>query len=174
MYSMPRELSMSFYILLLCALIMANINIYRTLFAPRVLEVAILEVGEKSNVILVRAPNGITLLVDTGPDASILRALGAALPEWQRRIDAVVLTSEKSDAIKGLSDVTSRYRVETIMHFGTADLPYGTSLMLDSVQITVLYIGTLDISYGATSLGISSTTPKSTYISDGETVTKSK
>lgn len=163
----------SFYIILFFVLIIGNIFVYQTIFTPRVLEVSVLEVG-KGDAILVRTPNGKTLLVDTGPDASILRALGTALPEWQRNIDAVVLTSEKSDAIKGLPDVTSRYAIPTPIRFGTSATPYGTRLTLGDVQITILYAGTLSVSYGAASLNISSTTPKGVYISDGIGITKIK
>lgn len=158
----------SFFILLV-----ANFFIYQSLFAQRVLEISVLEVG-KGDATLVRTPNGKTLLIDTGPDASILRALGAALPFWQRRVDAVALTSDKAASVGGLQDVKNRYNLPTPIHFGTADMPYGTRLTLDSVQITILYANLLTISYGSTALLISSTTPKSVYISDGETMTKIK
>jgi len=163
----------SFYLILFFVLSIGNIYVYQTIFTPRVLEVSVLEVG-KGDAILVRTPNGKTLLIDTGPDASILRALGTALPEWQRSIDAIVLTSEKSGAIKGLPDVMSRYTIPTPIRFGTSAIPYGTRLRLDDVQVAVLYHGTLTVSYGVTSFDISSTTPKGIYISDGETVTRSK
>ena len=52
-----------------------------------------------------------TILVDTGPDAGILRALGLALPMWQRSIDAVILTGTKTSFVGGLPEVQDRYRV---------------------------------------------------------------
>jgi len=167
----------NFYFILFFILIAVNFTIYRTFFAPRVLEVSVLEVGPPAgggNATLVRTPNGKTLLIDTGPDASILRALGAALPFWQRRVDAVALTSEKTASVGGLPDVKNRYAVPTPIHFGTADFPYGARLTFDSVQVEILYIGTIKISYGSTALLISSTTPKGVYISDGKTMTKPK
>ena len=169
---MLRTLPLGLYILLLCGLLIANVTIYRAIFAPRVLEISVLEVG-KGNATLVQTPNGKTLLIDTGPDASILRALGAALPFWQRRVDAVALTSDKTASVGGLQDVKNRYAVPTPIHFGT-DISYGTRLTLDSVQITIIYADLLSISYGSTSLLISSTTPKGVYISDGTTITKIK
>ena len=170
-----------FYFILFFILLVANFLIYQSLSAPRILEVTILEVGEKGlpagrqgNAILIRTPNNKTLLIDTGPDASILRALGAALSMWQRRIDAVVLTSEKASSVGGLPDVTSRYYIPTPIHFGTAAVPYGTRLAFDSVSVAVLYADLLNISYGSASFSISSTTPKGTYISDGKIMTKTK
>jgi hypothetical protein len=59
-------------------LIAANISIYRVIFAPRALEVSGLNAG-KRNATLVRTPNKTTILVNAGPDASILRVLGAGV-----------------------------------------------------------------------------------------------
>lgn len=165
----------NFYLILFFVLIVGNIYAYQAIFSPRVLEVSVLDVGPPAgggDATLVHTPNGKTLLIDTGPDASILRALGTALPPWQRRIDAIVLTSEKSGAVKGLQDIMSRYHVSTPILFGTSDIPYGTHIALDGVYVDILYAGMLNISYGPTSLSISSTTPKGTYISDGKTITK--
>ncbi len=101
---------MSFYLFLAGGLLLANVSLYRAIFAPHALQVRVLDVG-KGDATLVRTPDGATLLIDTGPDASILRALGTALPPWQRTIDAVILTNAKKPSAGGLPDVLSRYRV---------------------------------------------------------------
>lgn len=149
----------------------ANIFIYRAVVAPHMVKTSVLAVG-KSHAILIQSPNGKTILVDTGSDASILRALGSTLPMWQRRIDAVILTGTKSSLVGGLSDVTNRYHVSTLTHIGDAATPYGTSLTLDGLHIEIISPGTIFISYGATSLAISSSTPAATYISDGNIIRK--
>src|SRR3989344_7589612 len=89
---MWRELPRSFYIVFFFIFIAGNISVYQAILAPPVLEVAVLEVG-KGNAVLVHTSHDKIILIDTGPDASILRALGSALPMWQRDIDAVILTS---------------------------------------------------------------------------------
>ncbi len=167
---MASALSKSFYAVLFFILIAANICIYQTVFAPRMLTIAILDVG-KGDAVLIRTPNNKTLLVDAGPDASILRALGTALPEWQRNIDVIALTGTKSNSVGGLPEVLQKYHVQTVLHFG-ADIPYGTSFALDSTHIKIIAPDRLDISYGATSLSISSSTPAGTFISDGKAMIK--
>lgn len=170
MYHMPpRALPASFYFLLLCGLIAANVSIYRIIFAPRALEVTVLEVG-KGNAVLVRTSGGETLLIDAGPDASILRALGSALPMWQRNIDAIILTSTKASLVGGLPEVESRYHVSTPIYIGDTVAPYGASFIFDNSRITIIAPATFAISYGATTLTISSTTPKGVYISNGKTI----
>ena len=164
-----RALPTSLYTLLFFVLIAANISVYRTIFAPHVLLVSILEVG-KGHAAFVRSPSGKIILIDTGPDASILRALGEALPMWRRRIDAVILTGTKISLVGGLPEVESRYHVSTRMHFGGNVAPYGTSLMFDNSRIKIIAPATFKISYGATTFNISSSTPPGAYVSDGKTI----
>lgn len=108
---MPRWV----YLILLVALVAGNVLLYRMVFASPVLSVKVLNVGEKSHATLVQSPGGKMVLIDTGRDASILRALGAALPMWQRRLDAVILTSASASAKGGLPDVENRYKISTVI-----------------------------------------------------------
>jgi len=162
---------MRFWFFFAAILLVANFFIYRDILAPRVLTVSVLEVG-KGDATLVQTPSGKTILIDAGPDASILRALGVALPLWQRRIDGVILTSAKAGAIGGLPDVINRYRAPTPVRFGNANVPYGAHLVLGDVYVDVLAPGIFTVSYGAASLSVSSSTPKGVYTSDGKTITK--
>ncbi len=149
---MPRAVPTNFYIVLLLILLAANVSFYQTIFAPRALEVTVLEVG-KGNVTLVRAPNGATILINTGPDASILRALGAALPPWQRRIDAVILTSNKKTSTGGLPDVLARYKI-------------GQQITITKSRRLILDNNTyIDIT-------LTKNAPAGVYVSDGGTVTE--
>jgi len=108
---MSHERLTNLYLFLFFILIAVNISVYRTIAIGQALEVTVLPVSEKGRATLVRAPGGATLLIDTGPDASILRALGNELPPWRRRIDAVILTSTKKASTGGLPDVLNRYDV---------------------------------------------------------------
>ena len=164
---MLRTLPVRYYVFALIALVAANVLVYRAVFAPYALTVTVLALREspptQSNSVLIRTPSRTTILVDTGPDASILRALGAALPPWQRRIDGVVLTSEKKSQAGGLPDVSSRYRVGTILRAGTAIL-YGEPISLSNgLSLTILAPGTITIASASSTLTISPSTPPGTY-----------
>ena len=52
-----RGVSTGFYLLLFIGLVFGNISVYKTIFAPPVLEVRILEAG-KGSAILLRGPSG--------------------------------------------------------------------------------------------------------------------
>lgn len=163
---MPYALPRSFYWILFALLIVANVNVYRAIFAPPVLTISVLEVGpvgKESRATLVRSPNGKTLLIDAGPDASILRALGGALPMWQRKIDAVILTGLVARSTGGLPSLQSRYRVSKIVRVGNAITPYGSSFLFDTSRIEILAPSTFIISYGTSVFKISSSTPAGSY-----------
>lgn len=162
-----RTVPVYFYFFAFCGLVFVNTHIYRTIFAPKILTVAILETGKGNPVVLLRAPNKETLLINTGRDAGILRALGAALPEWKRNLDAILLTSDAPSARGGLRDIEDRYRVGEILEVGNQNIPYGSQLTFaSSTRFTLVSRDTLIISYGNTSLTLSSTTPMGTYILD--------
>lgn len=153
------------YVLTLVGLIIGNMKVYQTIFTPPVLKVNVFTVG-RGTATLVQNPNRKTVLVDTGPDASILRALGLALPIWQRDIDAVILTSTKKNFAGGLPNVMSRYHV-------AHTYSDGTHFTLDSAtSIDISSPGSFTISYGTSVFTVSSSTPAGVYVSDGKTVTQ--
>lgn len=160
-----------FYAILFSILLVANICVYQTIFAPRVLQIFVLDVG-KGNAVLVQTPNKKTILVDAGPDASILRAIGTSLPEWQKNIDAIILTGAKTSFTGGLPEVLQKYHAPVPLSFGTKSNPYGSQITLDFVSIKIISPATLTIYFGDISLSISSSTPKSVYTSDGKTIIK--
>ncbi len=169
---MLRTIPLYYYIIVIVALALANVGIYHAISIPKQLEITVFTVG-KGRATLVRTPSGKTLLIDTGPDASILRALGTALPEWQRSIDEIILTCTKASYAVGLPEVESHYKIKTHLSFGDATTPYGTQLIFDTDSlVTIISPGVFNISYGATSLFISSTTPTGAYVSDGVAIMK--
>lgn len=165
---MPYKLPRSFYTILFFVLLAANISVYSAIFAPRMLTVNILETG-KGSAVLVRTSNGKTILIDTGLDAGILRALGGALPMRQRKIDAIILTSSAARSAGGLSAIEDRYNISKIIRLGDKNIPYGTSFTFDGTGIEILAPVTLTIFYGGAAFNISSSTPAGAYISDGKT-----
>ncbi len=69
--------------------------------------------------ILLRTPDGKTLLVDGGMDAASLdQELDSHLPIWQRSLDVVVLTTPRQDHITGLLDIVQRYAIGEVIDGG--------------------------------------------------------
>ncbi len=81
------------------------------------LRIHFFDVGQ-GDAIFIEAPNGNQVLVDGGPDNSVLAKLGDAMPFWDRSIDLVILTHPHADHLDGLIEVLKRYRVGMVIESG--------------------------------------------------------
>jgi competence protein ComEC len=82
-----------------------------------VLTVSFLDVGQ-GDAIFIESPSGKQVLIDGGPDRSVLRELGEVMSWNDRIIDVVVATHPDQDHIGGLLDVLDRYKVDYIFEPG--------------------------------------------------------
>lgn len=78
------------------------------------LQVHFLDVGQ-GDAILIQTPDGVEVLIDGGPNNSVLRELAQKMSFFDRDIDMVIGTHPDSDHIGGLIDVLARYNVHTIL-----------------------------------------------------------
>lgn len=86
----------------------------------RELRVSFLDIGQGDSI-LIQSPTGATMLVDGGPDRSVLRQLSNELPPWDRHVDLMVETHPDKDHISGLGDVLERYQVGMYLEPGVPD-----------------------------------------------------
>ncbi len=82
--------------------------------ASHVLTVTFLDVGQGDSI-LVETPDGVQLLIDGGPDNTVLRRLSQELPWFDTNLDMVLGTHPDKDHIGGLVDVLKRYQVDKII-----------------------------------------------------------
>ncbi len=102
-----------------------NIFIWVAVFShsPKLLRVSFLSVGE-GNAILIQSPTGTSILINGGPDRSILRALSSAKGPLDRTLTMVIETGISSAGTQGLSGVFDRYRVHALL---TRSIPNSTT-----------------------------------------------
>ena len=81
------------------------------------LEVWFFDVGQ-GDAILIRTPSDHQILIDGGPDNTILQKLGNVLPFWDKSLDFVALTHPHADHLTGLLEVAQRYNVEHFLISG--------------------------------------------------------
>ncbi|MBM3271916.1 MBL fold metallo-hydrolase [Candidatus Kaiserbacteria bacterium] len=81
---------------------------------PGVLRVSFLDVGQ-GDAIFVETPSGRQILIDGGPDSTVLRRLPTVTPWFDRTIDMIVPTHADADHIAGLVHVLDRYQIGTIL-----------------------------------------------------------
>jgi len=78
------------------------------------LEVTFLDIGQ-GDATIIETPGGTRVLIDGGPNSSVLRKLAEELPLFDRTLDMVVATHPDTDHIGGLTDVLERYAVAQIL-----------------------------------------------------------
>jgi beta-lactamase superfamily II metal-dependent hydrolase len=142
--------------LALLGLVAANAFLAYSLTSARTgrLTVSFLDVG-KGDAIFIEGPTGVRVLIDGGPDASILRALGAELNPFERRLHAVIETHPGAESIGGLVDVFEKYQVDAFFSsetskYSSASDALAVSIASQKIKSTALTRGTkLDLGGGA-------------------------
>lgn len=84
---------------------------------PETLLVSFLDVGQ-GDAIFVQSPSGVQVLIDGGPDNSVLEEMHQIMPFFDRSIDIVVATHPDSDHISGLIEVLDRFSVSVFLESG--------------------------------------------------------
>lgn len=96
--------------------ILAWISVF-DLYQSRFLEVNFFDVGQ-GDAIFIETPWHHQILIDGGPDSTILEKIAKNLPFWDREIDLIILTHPEKDHLAGLIEVLKRYKVENILWTG--------------------------------------------------------
>lgn len=84
------------------------------------LEVVFFDVGQGDSI-FIESPDGFQVLIDGGPDLSVLEKLGQEMPFYDRTIDLIVLTHPHRDHLSGLLEVLKRYEVKNILWTGAEE-----------------------------------------------------
>jgi competence protein ComEC len=77
------------------------------------LVVSFLDVGA-GDAVFVQAPSGRQVLIDGGPDDSVLLQLGKVMPFYDRSIDIIIASAPDAGKVGGLASVLSRYGVSAV------------------------------------------------------------
>jgi len=83
------------------------------------LHVAFLDIGQGDSV-LITTPGNQRVLIDGGPDWSLLERLGEELPFFGKTIHLLILTHSDADHITAFPEVLRRYSVEKVLLTGIA------------------------------------------------------
>ncbi len=105
--------------------------------------VKFLDIGQ-GDAILIETPSGRQVLVDAGPDKSILQNLAKELKFGDKEIDLVIASHPDTDHIGGLPYVFSQYQVKAYFDNGVvADNPAYQNIIKQLRTETVLYFNLL-------------------------------
>jgi competence protein ComEC len=97
---------------------------YAVFLTPsNILSVSFLDVGQ-GDAIYIRTPNGNDVLIDGGPDDSVIQKLHEVVPSFDRDIDLIIETHPDKDHIAGLIPVFEQYNVNNFLR---SEVSSGTS-----------------------------------------------
>ena len=117
---MFKEKSKKAVLAILGVLILADVFILCAVFdlnRPNHLEVVFFNVGQGDGA-FIETPNRQQVLIDGGPDSSILKKLAKEMPFYDRTLDLVILSHPEKDHLAGLLEVLKRYKVRNILWTG--------------------------------------------------------
>ena len=95
-------------------IIVILLSIYFIQKPDKNLHIYFLNVGQGDSI-YVRTMYDYDILIDGGPDKSILSELDQVMPFWDRNIDLLILTHPHSDHLFGLIEILKRYNVNKII-----------------------------------------------------------
>lgn len=85
--------------------------------AQGLLTVSVLNVGQGDSI-YVESPSGEQVVIDGGPDDSLLHELPKVMPLFDRSLDAIMETHPHKDHIEGFIDLLKRYQVGAFIEPG--------------------------------------------------------
>jgi len=85
--------------------------------SDNILEITFFNIGQGDSI-FIETPSGKQVLIDGGPDKSILEKLGQEMSIYDRTIDLVILTHPDADHLTGLVEVLDYYKIDHILTSG--------------------------------------------------------
>lgn len=114
------------YFLTLSILVLVFVAAYQWVLSfDNKLYVVFCDVGQGDSI-YIRTPKGVDILVDGGPDRTVLKCLQSHMPFWDRKIELIVLSNADADHYTGLIDVVRGYTVErfAVSEIGKSDTSF--------------------------------------------------
>ncbi len=102
---------------LLMITIIVWVFVFQEAITNKFLEIDFLDVGQ-GDAIFIETLDKKQILIDGGPNLSVLEKLGKVMPFYDRYIDVVLLTHPEQDHMNGLIEVLKRYQVGMVVFNG--------------------------------------------------------
>jgi len=111
-----KKQKISLLIILFCLAVVVWIFVFEQ-ESNKFLKIEFFDVGQ-GDAIFIETMDKKQILIDGGPDLSILEKIGREMPFYDRHIDLVILTHPEVDHLNGLIEVLKRYQIGVIITTG--------------------------------------------------------
>ena len=105
----PKALTSAVNLVIL-ALVLVGIGYFFFQKPVNGLKVHFLSVGQ-GDAELIQTPSGQSVLIDGGPNSSVVGEVEKYMPFYQKKIDAVILSHPHADHVAGLVDIAKKYQI---------------------------------------------------------------
>ena len=105
-----KKLGLIHLIIILCLFVFAFSTHSTAQEKDGLLKIHFFDIGQGDSI-FIEAPNGNQVLVDGGPDNTVLEKLGQVMPFYDKEIDLVMVSHPHADHLTGLIEVLNRYEV---------------------------------------------------------------
>lgn len=123
----------SFLFLVFLIFVFLSLSFFLTLFEKNNFPAVIFfDVGQGDSVLL-RNIEGRNILIDGGPDNSVLKKLGQYLPYFSRKIDLIIISHAHDDHVFGLIETSNRYRVDNLILGESLMTSFNQKVLLDNL-----------------------------------------
>jgi len=117
------------------------------------LKVDFLDVGQGDSA-FIETPEKHQILIDGGPDSTVLQKLQNLMPFFDRSIDLVILTHPESDHMQGLMEVLQRYKVDYVLWTGisrnTSEFKKWASILNQKEKKSASFLASMPFAKSAT------------------------
>ncbi len=83
-----------------------------------ILTVAFLNIGQGSAT-FIESPTGVQVIIDGGPNKTLMREISSVLPWYDKHIDMLIVTNPDKDHYEGFIPILDRFTVDVFMESGT-------------------------------------------------------
>lgn len=98
-------------------LFLATVFVWKEVLQPRGAAVTFFDVGQGDAAFVVTS-QGYQVLIDGGPDDTVLSKIDKYMPFWDKTIDLVILSHPAQDHVAGLIGVLKKYKVKHVLWNG--------------------------------------------------------
>lgn len=105
-------------LLFVCVVIWSQTSMVSGVNQTSVLKVSFLDVGQ-GDAIYIEAPNGRQMIIDGGPNQTLLRELPKVMDFGDKTIDVIMITNPDADHYSGFIPLLDSYKIGSVVEAGT-------------------------------------------------------
>jgi competence protein ComEC len=97
------------------------------------LKFAVLDIGQ-GDALYIESPTGVQVIVDGGPNKTLMKEISALVPWYDRHIDMIVVTNPDRDHYEGFIPLLDKYSVDVVLEPGTTNPNEAYKILEDKIK----------------------------------------